>query len=583
MRNVKDPRQGRLVDVFQGVIGDVGWRLIGNGWQGVFRHVVLQELPVLRLGADLDEFVGRRSAELHAMCGLLLIREFHDWTVPQAHEAIVFRSDVQYALNLEPGYEVSQRTIERYLARLQGDADLAAELMAMVTDRLVRQLELNVSQQRLDSTHVFSEMASFGRTRLMGVAVKRFLAQVLRHQPDDHAALPEELRSRYDLPTGRLFGEAKSAEARQQNRQQAAEDLHWIVGHFANHAVIQQWPIYLQLVKLFHQQCEVVEKQIIVRKQTGGDVIQNPSDADATYSGRKGPGYQVQLSETCHPDNEQQLILAALPQTAVEHDAQAVLPVLTDLTARGHLPETMPCDTAYGSDENVQAALDLGVTLVSPVPGGAKFDANAVGVEQFVVDPETHAVTACPEGHAPLQSTYNADADRVAVTMPLTLCAGCPLAALCPIIMKKHSAKVYFTMNEHRAGQRRRHEQTPAFRTAYAPRAGIESTNSGLKRREGLGQLRVRGSPAVNAAILLKVAGWNILRASEAQKVRAYVQAKMAREGRGRFAAGIWGLWVALCSAIQTSMATFNRETRLPNLKSIRPKFPAGIAAASAA
>lgn len=583
MRNVKDPRQGTLIDVFQGVIGKTGLRLIAEGWQGVFRHIILQELPVLRLGADLDEFLGRPSAELHAMCGLLLIREFRDWTVPEAHQAIVLHSDVQYALNLEPGYDISQRTLERYLARLQEDDGLAAELMRLVTDRLVRQMELNVSKQRLDSTHVYSDMASFGRTRLMGVAVKRFLAQVLRHHPADYAALPDEFRSRYEQSAQRLFGESKTTEARRQNQQQAAEDLQWIVGQFANHVVIQEWPTYLQLVKLFHQQCEVIEERIVVRKQTGGDVIQNPSDPDATYSGCKGQGYQVQLSETCHPDNEQQLILAALPQTAVEQDAQAMQPVLDDLSERGHLPNTMACDCGYGSDDNVQAAQALEVTLISPVPGGAEFDANAVGIEQFVMDPETHTVIACPAGHAPLKSTYNADSDRVAVTMPLVLCAGCPLAALCPAVMKKTSAKVYFTMNEHRAGQRRRHEQTSEFRTAYAPRAGIESTNSGLKRREGMGQLRVRGKPAVNAAILLKVAGWNILRASEAQKVRAYVREKMAREGRGRSLPGTWGLCVASWRTLRMTWTTLRREIPLPSRQPARPTFVTGIEAASAA
>ena len=44
-------------------------------------------------------------------------------------------------------------------------------------------------------------------------------------------------------------------------------------------------------------------------------------------------------------------------------------------------------------------------------------------------------------------------------------------------------------------------------------RSGIESTNSLLKRVTGLGRLRVRGRRAVFASILLKVAGWNLLRA----------------------------------------------------------------------
>ena len=43
---------------------------------------------------------------------------------------------------------------------------------------------------------------------------------------------------------------------------------------------------------------------------------------------------------------------------------------------------------------------------------------------------------------------------------------------------------------------------------------GIESTNSILKRVTGLDRLRVRGRPAVYSSILLKVAGWNLLRAA---------------------------------------------------------------------
>ncbi len=36
--------------------------------------------------------------------------------------------------------------------------------------------------------------------------------------------------------------------------------------------------------------------------------MQNPSDPVATYDGHKGPGYQTQIAETCHLENEVQLI-----------------------------------------------------------------------------------------------------------------------------------------------------------------------------------------------------------------------------------------------------------------------------------
>ena len=90
-----------------------------------------------------------------------------------------------------------------------------------MTDRTVTLtdlLERDVSKPRLDSTHVFSHMATFGRVRLMAVAVKRCLTQIRRHAADDDAALPEELRARDAPSEGKLFADARDAEARTRSR-----------------------------------------------------------------------------------------------------------------------------------------------------------------------------------------------------------------------------------------------------------------------------------------------------------------------------------------------------------------------------
>ena len=52
------------------------------------------------------------------------------------------------------------------------------------------------------------------------------------------------------------------------------------------------------------------ELEIKVKKKTGGNIIQNPSDPDATYDGHKGVGYQVQICENADSENEVQLITA---------------------------------------------------------------------------------------------------------------------------------------------------------------------------------------------------------------------------------------------------------------------------------
>ena len=99
------------------------------------------------------------------MAGLVFLADFFDWNAQEAIEAYIFRSDVQYALNLEPGATVCTRTLERYQEALPRRRP-RRRVFDDVTTRLIHALDLDVSRQRLDSTHVFSHMASFGRTKL---------------------------------------------------------------------------------------------------------------------------------------------------------------------------------------------------------------------------------------------------------------------------------------------------------------------------------------------------------------------------------------------------------------------------------
>ena len=191
---------------------------------------------------------------------------------------------------------------------------------------LVELLELDITKPRLDSTHVFSHMATFGRVKLMAITLKRCLTQIKRHAIAEYQSLPEDLRSRYTPAEGKLFADAKDAEARRRSRLQVAQDMLIVIETFADHPDIKTRPSYTTLVSVSYQQCEVGEDRVVVvvKTKTGGDVIQNPSDLEASYDGHKGPGYQIQLSETCSPENDVQLILGALPETASAADGEAV-------------------------------------------------------------------------------------------------------------------------------------------------------------------------------------------------------------------------------------------------------------------
>lgn len=530
MIHIVPPQQPRLLDPFQGVIPPAGQRIIATGWQGVFRHVILETMPVHELSQNFSATLGAPTKELYSMAGLVFLADFFDWTATEATEAYIFRSDVQYALNLEPGVEVSSRTVERY-QQLFRDDELAGEVFHHVTIRLAEKLELDISRQRLDSTHVFSHMACFGRTKLMAVAIKRFLTQVKRHEPEQYTALPEEFRKRYEPAESQLFAGAQDAEVRQRSRQQAAEDLHWIIGHFAGCPAMTGRSSYKAMVKIFDQQCELSDAKVVVKAKTGGDCVQNPSDPDASYDAHKGPGYQVQLTETCSPQNPVQLITGALPQTASEADGAAVVPMLDQLEASKLLPAEMLADTLYCSDENVQTSADRGVELVGPIPGRQpETNPETLTVDDFAVDERTGQVEACPQGHTPLVAERDEAAGMTRIEMAPELCGGCPFRTSCPIHQTADGRYTLgFSDKEHRLAGRRREQETEVFQERYAQRSGIESTNSGLKNRLDLARLRVRGRGSVFRVILHKLAGWNVLRAAAAPTMRAWVKTQVAQ------------------------------------------------------
>jgi len=527
MRNIVNPQQARLFDPFDSVLTEKTRKRLLDGWHGVFRHVILELMPVGIVGGHFDSTMGRPTKELYSMAGLMLIKEFKNWTKDETLESYSFNMATHYALNLEPvSHDIGMRTLERYISLFEKDG-IAKATMNEITIKLVEILGIKIDKQRLDSTHIFSDMASFGRTRLMGVAIKRFLTQVIRSDKDDYNSLEESLRNRYAPGVNQLFADTKKdSQSRKLLRQEVAEDMHFVIRHFSDNPKHNTKQTYKAVERIFYEQCEVHEDKVTIKKKTGGNVMQNPSDADATYDGHKGSGYQVQLSETCNTENDVQLITSAIAQTAVESDSNAVEKVLEDLKSNDLVPDEIVADTAYTGDDNVQLAEEKGVELIGPVPGCSTQDNDQLNVDDFNIDEESEKVICCPAGHKPISSEHNIETGKTKTVMSESDCRQCEFRKQCPVKKTSYGYQLDHTAKDRRLDSRRKEQATEVFRERYKIRGGIEGTNSCLKRKTSLGRLRVRGRPAVFHAIYFKVASWNIMRASACAKMREIVYAR---------------------------------------------------------
>ena len=345
MRYSVDPQQNLLFDPAQGVFSPMALRYMNTDWPGLFRSQLLHVLPVKELAERFDPIIGAPTKELYSMAGFIFLKEYFDLTIEEAVYHYVVDPCWQYALNVNPvTASMSHATVERY-SRYFRDSALAQKVFHRVTSALIDILDLDVSRQRLDSTHIYSDMATFGRTQLMGVTIRRFLKQLKRQDQDLFGQLTEDLRQRYAVSESKLFGAHQGT--RQQLRQSVAEDLLTLVSTFSEHPGIPSWTTYKALKRVLEEQCDVEEERVTVKEKTGGNVMQNPSDPEASYDGHKGPGYQAQISETCSEANEAQLITGVMVEPAHCSDQDAVKPMLDQLDTNDRQPELLFGDTHY--------------------------------------------------------------------------------------------------------------------------------------------------------------------------------------------------------------------------------------------
>ena len=148
----------------------------------------------------------------------------------------------------------------------------------------------------------------------------------------------------------------------------------------------------------------------------------------------------------------------------------------------------------------------------------------------------------CPAGHEAIAEYEDEEApERVEIHFAREHCGSCPLRPRCPVRWQWHpelaggrgpgAYVLTANLTQVNIERRRRAEASGAFHQQYALRAGIEGTNSELKRAHGLGHLRVRGGVRVELAVYLKALACNIKRMVRVLLPREAVVAHSVAEG----------------------------------------------------
>jgi hypothetical protein len=513
-----------------------------RSWAQVFRDRVLPSIDEEPFrSAFAEEGVGRPNKSIRLLVGLHLLKEMWDLTDDQVIEGLEFNLLWHHALAVDPGAaHVCQKTLHNFRQRLLG-SERAKGVFRTVTQALVEADGLSVARQRLDSTHIMSNIARLNRLGLFVATTSRLIHDLQRRGGERLSRVDPRLRARY---ADDCFGDATREQVRGR-LPVAAQDLARLVRRFASDPEVSGWESYILAARLLAEQChvqatdeqsegeETVEVQLKEPEEISGASVQSPHDPDASY-GHKGKGYEAQIAETCDAENPYQVVTDVEINGANEPDAKALVPALERLLEGELMPEELLADAGYGSGENIVAAAERGVELVAPVrsPGGDRpTDAWTDAVREDVTDTlaELGAVTPleladftfnatftealrCPNDRTPREQSSRDGAYRA--VFAARHCGACPLASACPTRVNKAGDRTLRWTPKHAAtATRQRAQREPDFRRRYRRRSGIESTNAELKHRHGAGNLRVRRWGPVRLAILLKATALNVKRA----------------------------------------------------------------------
>lgn len=502
-------------------------------WAWGFR---MHALPMIQEGMFAGLYHpdnGRPNVPVQTLVGLLLIKEWFDWTDEETLWRLEYDLAVQAALDLTPDEaHVCQKTLHNFRVKLIAE-DWARVLFQEVSAQVIEALGIRADKQRLDSTHVVSNIAMLTRLGVFCETVRVFLKDLRRHCPESFARVPPGLAGRYLNAEGEAT-RYEDAQAPQRRRRLSvcARDVYRLLDRFRGQAEVEALPSWVLVQRLFSEQCEVGAPAACEEgaddageeaapaapkeaKEVGSGSLQTPHDPDVTYSGHKGKGYEVQIAETFGEEGKPSVITYAELTPSCKSDAEAALPAVQSLAERGVAPNTLVADTTYGSTQNAMACSEAGVDLVSPVPGPSRkeVEAEAVCLADFQVSREGGEVTRCPAGHRAVSEQRTAGGSHLKARFNGKRCAACAHQATCPARrMRNGDRKLSTTIEKVVLARRVRRETTREFQALYKKRAGIEGTNSELKRAHGMGALRVRGAPRVLLTVFLKLAACNIKR-----------------------------------------------------------------------
>ena len=418
-----------------------------ESWAGAFYHSFFRQIDEAPFAVLYAEEDSRPNTPVNVLVGLEVLKAGNGWTDEEMYEAFCYDLQVRYALGYrslgEGHFEL--RTMYNFRQRLakhmqKNGENLIGKVFEDVTDKQLQALKVKTGKLRMDSTQVASNIQNGSRLQLLVEVLQRV-----------HRMLSEEEQAEYEeLFASYVKGKAthyvyRLRGAYQDHIQKIGVVMAQLLVDLADSYGAES--TYQMLKRVFeeHFVWNDEEQRPKQGQELSADSLQSPDDMEASYRKKREEdyvGYVVNVTETCDPENDLQLIVQMQTESNVTDDAAMLAETLPQLKERLNVKE-MDTDGGYNSEDVDKLMRELQVEhFQSAIRGGAP-SPDRVGLVAFTILTDEWGrleQLTCPDGQIATVEVRR-KTERFIVRFDAEQCAECPLCAQCIVSPEAQSGK----------------------------------------------------------------------------------------------------------------------------------------------
>lgn len=494
-------------------------KLLNKTWAPVFYEHVFCKINEDLFAPMYCLDTGRPNVLVNILMSLEIIKNMFGYTDQELIEQFYFNFQVNYALGIRNLGEVylAERTlyefrerVYRHILEYPEQDEVIFQQFEILTKNFIEQAGIKTDDQRMDSTLISPNIKKAGRLSLALDVLVQAVRGIASNMLSDN--LKQVLRDSFRTD---LLYRTRNQEL--ESRFQKVLNLMQEVDNLANKDRNLASKREMVLLKRFlGEQAAFDESKGIWLAKPSSEIesgsLQSAYDSDATFrnkAGKNHSGYVLNVSETSSKENPIQVITDFSVQPNNISDVEMAKERIPIIKQRTDVKDIY-LDGGYYGQEVIEMADELEVNLHYTDMTGRKAPSDKLSTTSFKFDDDMKIIS-CPQGKIPFRSDFNPGSKTSSCHFKHEDCQGCPNFDICPVKTQKKDRILRVSLKTIQADRVRDQIHNIAVRrenTSY--RAGIEATNSALKRGEDLNNLYTRGVLKTYLVTAYKIIARNI-------------------------------------------------------------------------